>query len=262
MNQACRLFLTSLVGGFLFSLCVLSAARAGANPKIIEAAKEEGKVSYYTTMTLSQSKKVVDKFQQKYPFIQAELFRGGGDEVLNRIQNEARGGLYAWDVVSTRGDSVLTLMDAKLITSYRSPESRFISKDMVDDEEYWTAYYVNPYVLGYNTKLVKKDEVPQTYEQLLDPKWKGKKISIDDSAYGLLAGLERAWGKEKAVAYFKKLAAQDPVVMRGNTNRVQLAMAGEYPLIIAYAPTIQRETSKGHPIDWVPLEPVSVQVIP
>ena len=213
-------------------------------------------------MTLSQSKKVVDKFQQKYPFIQAELFRGGGDEVLNRIQNEARGGLYAWDVVSTRGDSVLTLMDAKLITSYRSPESRFISKDMVDDEGYWTAYYVNPYVLGYNTKLVKKDEVPQTYEQLLDPKWKGKKISIDDSAYGLLAGLERAWGKEKAVAYFKKLAAQDPVVMRGNTNRVQLAMAGEYPLIIAYAPTIQRETSKGHPIDWVPLEPVSVQVNP
>ena len=262
MNQACRLFLTSLAGGFLFSLCVLSAARAGANPKIIEAAKEEGKVSYYTTMTLSQSKKVVDKFQQKYPFIQAELFRGGGDEVLNRIQNEARGGLYAWDVVSTRGDSVLALMDAQLITSYRSPEARLINKDMVDDEGYWTAYYVNPYVLGYNTKLVKKHEVPQTYEQLLDPKWKGKRISIDDSAYGLLAGLERAWGKEKAVAYFKKLAAQDPVVMRGNTNRVQLAMAGEYPLIIAYAPTIQRETSKGHPMDWVPLEPVPVQVNP
>src|SRR5215469_10696855 len=262
MNQARKLFLTSLAGGFLFSLCALSAAQAGANPKIIEAAKQEGKVSYYTTMTLSQSKKIVDRFQQKYPFIQPELFRGGGDEVLNRIQNEARGNFYAWDVVSTRGDSVLTLRDGKLITSYRSPESRFISKDMVDDEGYWTAYYVNPYVLGYNTKLVKKDEVPKTYEQLLDPKWKGKKISLDDSAYGLLAGLMRAWGKEKAVAFFKKLAAQEPIVTIGNTNRVQLAMAGEYPLIIAYAPTIQRETSKGHPMDWVPLEPVPVQVNP
>jgi iron(III) transport system substrate-binding protein len=72
----------------------------------------------------------------------------------------------------------------------------------------------------------------------------------------------RAWGKEKAVDYFKKLAAQQPSVMRGNTNRVQMAMAGEYPLIIAYAPTIQRETSKGHPMDWVPLEPVPVQVNP
>jgi len=75
--------------------------------------------------------------------------------------------------------------------------------------------------------------VQRLYEQLLEPKWKGRKISIDDSAYGLLAGLTRAWGKEKAVEYFKKLAGQDPVVQRGNTNRVQLAMAGEFPLIIA-----------------------------
>jgi iron(III) transport system substrate-binding protein len=263
MDQAAKLFLViSSAFVFLFCQAPLSPARAGSNPKIVEAAKKEGAMSYYTTMTLSQSKKVVDAFQKKYPFITPELFRGGGDEVLNRIQNEARGGLNAWDVVSTRGDSVLTLRDAKLITSYRSPESKFISKDMVDDEGYWTAYYVNPYVLGYNTKLVKKDEVPKTYEALLDPKWKGRKISIDDSAYGLLAGLIHAWGKEKAVDYFKKLAAQEPVVMRGNTNRVQLAMAGEYPLIIAYAPTIQRETSKGHPMDWVPLEPVAVQVNP
>ena len=247
---------------FLFFSLSVSAAWAGSDAKIIEAAKKEGAVSYYTTMTLSQSKKVIDKFQQKYPFIKPELFRGGGDEVLNRILNEARGGLNAWDVVSTRGDSVLTLEEAKLITSYRSPETKSISKDMVDDEGYWTAYYVNPYVLGYNPKLVKKDEVPKTYEQLLDPKWKGKRISIDDSAYGLLAGLIHAWGKEKAVDYFKKLAAQEPVVQRGNTNRVQLTMAGEFPLIIAYAPTIQRETSKGHPMDWVPLEPVAVQVNP
>jgi len=262
MNRSFRSKSFFMAGVFLFSSLSASAARAGSDAKIIEAAKKEGNVSYYTTMTLSQSKKVVDKFQEKYPFIKPELFRGGGDEVLNRIQNEARGGLNAWDVVSTRGDSVLTLRDAKLITSYRSPESKFIDRDMVDDEGYWTAYYVNPYVLGFNTKLVNKDEAPKTYEQLLDAKWKGKKISIDDSAYGLLAGLIHAWGKEKAVGYFKKLAAQEPVVMRGNTNRVQLAMAGEYPLIIAYAPTIQRETSKGHPMDWVPLEPVPVQVNP
>ncbi|MGE5305906.1 MAG: hypothetical protein ACM3TN_21545, partial [Alphaproteobacteria bacterium] len=80
--------------------------------------------------------------------------------------------------------------------------------------------------------------------------------------YGFMSGLIRAWGKEKAVAHFRKLAAQQPVVMRGNTNRVQLAVAGEYSLIIAYAPTIQRETSRGAPIDWVPLEPVPVQVNP
>ena len=263
MNRSVKSILLLFSAAFLLSYpALVSHARAGALSKLIEAAKSEGKVAYYTTMTLSQSKKVADKFQAKYPFITVELFRSGADALLNKIQNEARGGLYAWDVVSGRGDMVLTLSEAKLLASYHSPESKFIDHDMVDDAGYWTAYYVNPFVLGYNTNLVTKDDVPKTYEQLLDPKWKGKKISIDDSAYGLLAGLIRQWGKEKAVAYFKKLAAQEPVVMRGNTNRVQLAMAGEYPLIIAYAPTIQRETSKGHPMDWVPLEPVPVQVNP
>jgi iron(III) transport system substrate-binding protein len=257
------------MGVFLFALVVVlfgpafnSFGQADADGKLIDAAKSEGAVSYYTTMTLSQSKKVADRFQAKYPFLKVTLFRGGADELLNRIETEARGALFAWDVVSGRGDMVLTLSQAKLLAAYHSPESKFFDQDMVDDEGYWTAYYVNPFVLGYNTNLVKKDQVPKTYEQLLDAKWKGKKISIDDSAYGLLAGLMRAWGKEKAVAYLKQLAAQEPVVMRGNTNRVQLAMAGEYPLIIAYAPTIQRETSKGHPMDWVPLEPVPVQVNP
>jgi len=252
------LIATVLLPGAAFkSLCL-----AGADAKLLEAAKSEGTVSYYTTMTLSQSKKVADKFQAKYPFLKVNLFRGGADELLNRIETEARGGLFAWDVVSGRGDMVLTLSQAKLLAAYHAPESKFIDPDMVDDQGFWAAYYVNPFVLGYNTNLVKNDEAPKTYEQLLDAKWKGKKISIDDSAYGLLAGLMRAWGKEKAVGYFKQLAAQEPVVMRGNTNRVQLAMAGEYPLIIAYAPTIQRETSKGHPMDWVPLEPVPVQVNP
>jgi iron(III) transport system substrate-binding protein len=230
--------------------------------KLIEGAKSEGKVAFFTTMTLSQSKKVVDRFQKKYPFIQPELFRTGGDALLNKIENEARGGLYAWDVASSRGDTVLTLSHDKLLAPFHSPETKMIDKDLVDDDGYWAAYYVNPFVLGYNTNLVKKSDVPKTYEELLDPKWKGGKISIDDSAYGFLIGLMRAWGKEKGVEYFKKLAAQQPSVMRGNTNRVQMAMAGEYPLIIAYAPTIQRETSLGHPMDWVPLEPVPVQVNP
>jgi iron(III) transport system substrate-binding protein len=260
MNRIALLILST--GIFFFSQAFFSPLQAQSNSQLIEAAKQEGAVSYYTTMTLSQSKQVVDKFQKKYPFIKPELLRSGGDAILNRILNEARGGLNAWDVVSTRGDQVLTLMDEKLIAPYRSPETKFVSPDLVDDQGYWTAYYVNPYVLGYNTNLVQKSDVPKTYEALLDPKWKGGKISIDDSAYGLLAGLERAWGKEKAVAYLKALAAQQPVVMRGNTNRVQLTMAGEYPLVIAYAPTIQRETSKGHPMDWVPLEPVPVQVNP
>jgi ABC-type Fe3+ transport system substrate-binding protein len=156
----------------------------------------------------------------------------------------------------------LPLMKRKLLASYRSPETKKMPADLFDKNGYWTGYYVNPYTLGYNTKWVKRDEVPKTYEELLNPKWKGQKISVDNTSYNLLAGLITAWGKDNAVAYFKSLAAQQPSIMRGDTNRVQLAAAGEFPLIISFAPIIQRAAFEGAPMDWVPLEPVSTQINP
>ncbi len=230
------------------------------DPKVIEGAKKEGKISYWTTMNMEQSIKVVQAFHKKYPFIKAELYRSGGDAMLNKILAENRAGRNAWDVTVATGDKFSLLHKRKIVGLYRSAEAKNIVPDLVDKNGYWTGYYVNPYALGYNTQMVKKEDVPKTYEDLLKPKWKGGKISIDNTAYTFLFGLIMAWGEEKAVAYFKKLAAQEPVPMRGNTNRVALTMAGEFPLIIAYAPTIQRSTSKGAPIDWVPLEPVPVQV--
>ena len=258
-----------------FNLCKTAAAvligilwttpswgQTNPDPKLIEGAKKEGEVIYFTTMTLDQSKQVVDQFEKKYPFIKVTLFRTGGGPLLNKILTEARGGRYAWDIVVGRGEMVIPLTERKLLASYRSAETKMIDPQLVDKEGLWTAYYVNSYVLGWNTQQVKKEDVPKSYEALLDPKWKGGKISVDTEAYGLVEGLKRAWGKEKAVDYFKRLAAQDPVVKRGNTERVQLAVAGEYALIIAYNQTIQRMTSRGAPIDWLPLEPVVTQVNP
>jgi len=251
---------------WLGSLIVLTlalplAARGQANPKLVEAAKKEGQFVYYTTMTLDQSKAVIDRFEKKYG-IKGTLFRTGGGPLLNKILTEARGGRYDWDVVVGRGEMVIPLMQRKLLASYRSPETGMIDQQLVDKEGYWTAYYVNSYVLGWHTKQVKKQDVPKTYEDLLNPKWKGGLISLDTEAYGMFEGLKGAWGKEKALDYFRKLAAQEPVLKRGNTERVQLAAAGEYPLIIAYNQTIQRMTSRGAPIDWVALEPAVTQVNP
>jgi iron(III) transport system substrate-binding protein len=256
-----------LTGGtalfLLATLCIPAMARSqtAPNPKLLEAAKKEGEVIYYTTMTLDQSKAVVDRFEKKYG-IRPTLFRTGGGPLLNKIFTEARGGRFDWDVVVGRGEMVLPLTERKIITSYHSPEAKMIDEQLVDKEGFWTAYYVNSYVLGWNTKLVKKQDVPKTYEELLNPKWKGGQISLDTEAYGMLEGLKRVWGREKAIGYFKRLAALDPVLKRGNTERVQLTLAGEYPLIIAYNQTIQRMTSRGAPIDWLPLEPAITQVNP
>jgi iron(III) transport system substrate-binding protein len=259
MKTLARSFLVTLLSGLLTTA---AWAQSGSDSKLIESAKKEKRLIHWTTMTLSQSKQVVDAFQKKYPFIEVDLFRTGGDAMLNKIFSEDRAGKQLWDVLLTRGDMFLPLMKRNLLASYRSAETRKIPADLFDKNGYWTGYYVNPYTLGYNTKWVRKDEVPKTYEDLLNPKWKGQKISVDNTSYNLLGGLITAWGKDKAIAYFKRLAAQEPSVMRGDTNRVQLAAAGEFPLIISFAPIIQRAASEGAPLDWVPLEPVSAQINP
>jgi iron(III) transport system substrate-binding protein len=260
LSSWCRVVRPIILG--LLLVPAVSWSQSGPDPKLIEAAKKEGELVYYTTMTLDQSKQTVDRFEKKYPFIKVTLFRTGGGPLLNKIMTEARGGRFAWDVVVGRGEMVLPLMQRKLLAPYRSFESRMIDDQLVDKEGYWTAYYVNSYVMGWNTKLVKKDDVPKTYEALLNPKWKGGQISLDTEAYGMFEGLKGVWGKEKTVAYFRKLASQEPVLKRGNTERVQLTVAGEYPLIVAYNQTIQRMTSRGAPIDWLPLEPAVTQVNP
>ena len=236
-------------------------AQSAPNAKLIEAAKQEGVLVYYTTMTLDQSKSVADRFEKRYG-IKVTVFRTGGGPLLNKIFTESRGGRHDWDVVVGRGEMVLPMMQRKLLASYKSPETKMIDEQLVDKEGFWSAYYVNSYVLGWNTKLVKREDVPNSYDALLNPKWKGGQISLDTEAYGMFEGLKGAWGKEKALDYFKKLASLDPVLKRGNTERVQLAVAGEYPLIVAYNQTIQRMTSRGAPIDWLPLEPAVTQVNP
>lgn len=237
-------------------------SQSNPDPKLVEGAKKEGEMIFYTTMTLDQSKEVVDRFQKKYPFIKPTLFRTGGGPLLNKILTEARGGRYAWDVVVGRAEMVVPLMERNLLASYRSPETKMIDDDLVDKEGYWTSYYVIAYVLGWHTKLVKREDVPRTYEALVDPKWKGGQLSFDNEAYGMLQGLMRAWGREKAIAYFKRIAAIDPSLKRGNTERVALAVAGEYPLTVSYNQTFERMVARGAPIDWVALEPAVVSSFP
>jgi iron(III) transport system substrate-binding protein len=207
-----RFFVALVTAFILFPMLGFHRAEGQINPdpKLVEGAKKEGEMIFYTTMTLDQSKEVVDRFQKKYPFIKPTLFRTGGGPLLNKIFTEARGGRHAWDVVVGRAEMVVPLMQRKLIASYRSPETKMLDDDLVDQEGYWSAYYVISYVLGWHTKLVKREEVPKTYEALVDPKWKGGQLSFDNEAYGMLQGLLRAWGREKAIAYFKRIAAIEP----------------------------------------------------
>jgi len=235
-------------------------AQDAADPKILQAARKEGEIVWYTTMSADQSTGFMARFQQKYPFLKPSIIRLGGNALLSRIVAESKAGKNFFDVVHGTGEIVLPLMDMNLLASYASPERKMIPDDLKDKQGYWTSVYVNSIVLGYNTQLTKGQPLPRTYEDLLQPRWKGRKISIDSTYVTFLQGLISAWGKEKALDYLKKFADQEPVVMRGSTVRAQLAAAGEFPLVIAYANIIQNITEKGAPIDWLPLEPAVISV--
>ena len=109
-------------------------------------------------------------------------------------------------VSQTTPEFIFDLKQKKLIAPYNSPERGQFSADLKDREGYWTGTYALPTGLGFNTQQVKKEDAPKSYKELLDPKWKGGKISIDDENYELLVGLEQAWGKKPGDRIFESFS--------------------------------------------------------
>lgn len=248
---------TGLTVGILV-LLFASVVNAASDPAIAEAAKKEAQLSLWTSSDLRTASQLVERFEQKYPFIKVKIFRTGTGALHNKMITEALAGQQNWDVMNSQ---MFTndLIKRKLLGRYKSPEAdKLLDANFRDEAGYWTAIYAIPFVLGYNTNLVKAAEVPKTYDDLLNARWQGNNISIDQDGYELLQGLVLSWGREKAVAFLKKLAAQNPTPRRGNSLRVQLVVAGEYPLLITMASPAQLARREGAPIQWVPLEPVPV----
>ena len=238
----------------------VTGSSARADPKIIEAAKKEGELAWWSTIAQDQSQKLVDEFMKRYPFIKANYWRSGSVGLHNKILIEARAGRWSWDVLSqTTPEFIYELKQKKIIAPYNSPERSQFSPDLKDKDGFWTGTYALPTGLGFNTQQVKKEDAPKSYKDLLDSKWKGGKISVDDENYELLVGLVQAWGKNAAVDYLKALAAQAPVIGRGATQRTQMLGAGEFPLAISYTHTVEWSKSQGSAVDWVNLEPVIIK---
>ena len=179
-----------------FSILLMAAvspallrAQGSTDPKIVEAAKKEGEIIWFTSMSVDQSQPLMNAFQKKYPAIKPVLMRAGGGAIMNRVLTETRAGMFGFDVVGGRGEMIQIFKERGIIAPYISPETKVIDADLFDKQGYWYVHYVVPWALGYNTQLVKKEEVPKTYEALLDPKWKGGRISMDNEGYLVLQGL-------------------------------------------------------------------------
>jgi ABC-type Fe3+ transport system substrate-binding protein len=253
-----RTLLLALLVTAIFWQPVFARPRSVPDMELVEGAKKEKKLVFYTTMELPQTIEVVRDFAHKYPFLGLELYPLEAETLVKRIQNEARSGMSTWDVMLGGGGLLQPLLEANLIVSYHSPQREAVSDAFKDSEGYWSGYYINPYVLGYNTT---SDEIPKKYDELLDPLWKGNRIAIDSEAHGLLRGLAAVWGEDKAVAFLKRLAEQQPVMARASITAVDSLHTGNVSMVIARAPVIQGYKKKlGSPIDWIFLGPIVAQI--
>ena len=222
---------------------------SGAEGNPVEAARREGIVIWYTNV--GESQEIARAFEKKYPFIKVEIFRSITYPLLNRILNEARAGMYRYDVVRQAAFPMNMLIQKGLVQPYLSPERKWYEKGWKDEKGYWTSTDDNYYVIGYNTTLIAKADAPGDWEDLLAPKWRAK-IGMDSDNHVLYGGLEQRWGREKASAFFKKLAQQEIQFRKGNTLVAQLIAAGEFSLGFVYAHRVELMKSQGAPIDWVP----------
>ncbi|MBI4528157.1 MAG: extracellular solute-binding protein [Deltaproteobacteria bacterium] len=261
MNHSPRLLLVFLV--FIISVGSsgdVSSQTAGSQAAVIEAAKREGTVIFYGALNINDSRLLLKRFEEKYPFIKTENLRMSAEPLLNRILTEDKAGRNSVDLIN---NTVLNaLKKAGLLQPYRSPENSAYPEQFRDPDGYWTSLYNNYYVLGYNSNLVSAREAPRDWPDLLNPKWKGK-IGMDQEEYEWYAATLQYWGREKAQKFHRALARQDIHWRKGHTLISQLIVAGEFPVGIVYAHRAESMKKAGAPIGWVKSsDPVFVTLSP
>ena len=245
-----RHFLFSFL--FLISTFGINLQAIGQSIDVLDGAKKEGRLVYYTGMELDQSTVFAQEFAKKYPFIKPELFRASGEKVLTKYLTEARAKTYKADVFQTSVIQVSQLKGEGLLQKYVSSEDKVYPQGFKDREGYWYAFYLLPYVISYNTNIVPPSEAPKSYEDLLNPKWKGK-IGLEAEQYQWFFHLLKIMGKEKGLDFMRKLAQQDLHMRNGHSLLQQLVIAGEIPIsVVLYANQVEHEKrTTGAPIEWV-----------
>jgi iron(III) transport system substrate-binding protein len=247
----------------IFSLIFLFLSFQGAwgqserTAKLIEGAKKEGEVIVYGTMSLEAANLLNARFREKYPYVDVKLNRLGSGKFVPRVLAEVRANKYLADVLQTNSLSLHFLKKDGFLTNYLSPEDRFYPKQF-KDQGYWTTTNMNVHVLAYNTQLIARGKAPRSYDEVLNPVWKGKMLM--DASEQWAALMFQIMGKEKAIRYMRELVRQNVALRReSNAMRAQLVAAGEAPMDIdATLGPVDELKKRGAPIDWNALSPVPV----
>jgi iron(III) transport system substrate-binding protein len=227
---------------------------ADREQRIVEAAKKEKHAVVYTSLNLKDSVPITQAFEKKYG-VKIELWRSSSEKVLQRAVTEARAGRHSVDAFELNGPEMEALYREGLLEEFWSPHFKHLPPAAFPKHKHYAADRFNFFTIAYNTNLVKPDEVPNRYEDLLHPRWVGK-IGIEGSDEDWFASIVKHMGEAKGLAFFRKLAAMKPQVRTGHTLLAELVAAGEIPLVATiYNHNAERLLVNGAPIKWKALDP-------
>jgi iron(III) transport system substrate-binding protein len=238
------------------SLLFPGLSLAASRDATIDGAKKEAKLVVYTAMQPEDSTKLIELYRSRFPFVDASFFRAGSAPLLNRILTESRAGRFLFDVVSGKVSDLLLLQKKGLLGTMPSSELTAYPAKFRDNQNRWVDIYNNYYTIAYNRERVRPSEVPASWDDLLDPKWRDGKITLDPRSYDWYFGMLTAWGGQKGGDFMRKLNQQKPAFRDGNVLIANLLAAGEFPIAITYAHLVERLRARGAPVDWIPVKPM------
>ncbi|MDB5761986.1 MAG: hypothetical protein JWQ21_981 [Herminiimonas sp.] len=258
-----------LAFAFLFSLINVPASAAdpaavaaiaqyeGADrlQRLIAGAKREGELTLYTSATLEDMAAINSAFEKKYG-VKVKIWRAGADKVLQRVVTEAQGGRFDADVLEAGTPALESMHREKILTAVKSPHHADLLAGAVPAHHEWVGSRLNVFVHAYNTKLVSKEDLPKTYEDLLNPKWKGK-LGIESADDDWFAGIITTLGEAKGLKLFRDIVATNGIsVRKGHTLLTNLVASGEVPFALTvYNFTAEQLKQKGAPLDWYVMSP-------
>ena len=242
--------------------------------KVLEdGARREGTVFIYSGMIVNQLlRPLTEAFEKKYPFIKTRYWRGDSNQVLVKVMSEMQANALEADLVEGSGMSAFTVAGSKIVLPFYSPMFEALPNEDVAPDRTWAATRFRYIGLGYNTNYITRDAAPRRYEDLLDPRWKGKMAwHVGSDASGALVTISTLLatrGEPPTQTYLSKLAQQDIAPLAASNRQVvDQVVLGEYWIglgISAHHPVIS--AGRGAPSATVLLDPIpslndSIQVL-
>jgi iron(III) transport system substrate-binding protein len=227
---------------------------ADRQAQLLPGAKREGQVVLYTSLNTQDSGPLTAAFEKKYG-ITTQIWRAASERVLQRSVSEARAGRVGFDVIETNAPEMEAMYREQLLDEFRSPMFAELAPASFPPHRHYVATRFNFFTIGYNTNLVKPEEVPNSYEDLLHPRFVGR-IGMEAGDVDWFGAMVKHMGEQQGLEYFRKLASMKPLMRTGHTLVGQLVSSGEIPIAPnIYNHNAERLLVQGAPIRWKAIAP-------